>query len=180
MSHADIIAFNKAFYKKPDKIYQDNFIINHTKVTTTQRHRPVNQRGNKKEMAVTYFARRRHNVLIPICKRTFLSILALKKGRVTGVINRHFKAMGESAQENRGGPRKTQKYAPKREAVKDFIKKLVPLEIHYCRSKIKSRQYLSSELSISKLYKMFIAEKRMNIKILRHLTSEKFSKPNLT
>lgn len=158
MSHADIIAFNKAFYKKPDKIYQDNFIINHTKITTTQRHRPVNQCGNKKEMAVTYFARRRHNVLIPICKRTFLSILALKKGRVTGVINRHFKAMGEPAQENRGGRRKTQKYAPKREAVKDFIKKLQPLEIHYCRSKIKSRQYLSSELSISKLYKMFIAE----------------------
>ncbi|CAK1597411.1 unnamed protein product [Parnassius mnemosyne] len=36
LNHADIIAMNKAFYKKPDKIYQDNFIINHTKVTTTQ------------------------------------------------------------------------------------------------------------------------------------------------
>lgn len=58
---------------------------------------------------------------------------------MTGAISRHFKAMGESAQ---GGRRKTQKYAPKREAVKDFIKKLEPLEIHYCRSKIKSRQYL--------------------------------------
>lgn len=153
----DIIQFHRVFYKKPDKLYQDNFIIKHTKVTAVHRRRPVNNRGNKKDMAVTYFARRR-NSLIPVCKRTFLSILALKKGRVTGVINRHFKTMGESARENRGGDHKTKKYASKRKAITDFINKLVPLEIHYCRSKIKSRQYLSSELNINKLYKMFIAQ----------------------
>lgn len=74
-------------------------------------------------MAVTYFARRRHT-LTNVCKRIFLSILALKKGRVTGVISGHFKSVGEPAQEN----------------------------------KIKSRLYLASELSINRLYRMFIAE----------------------
>lgn len=160
-------------------MYQDNFIIKYTKVTATKRHRPVNNRGNKKEMAVTYFARRRHN-LISICKRTFLSILALKKGRVTGVINRHFKTMGESAQENRGGHSQTQKYAGKRQAIQDFIKKLVPLEIHYCRSKIKCRQYLSSDLNINKLHKMFIAEsadeyKNIKASYFREIFKTKFN-----
>lgn len=77
---------------------------------------------------------------------------------MNGVIERNMKNNGASASENRGGNHKEKKYASIRKSIKDFIKKLVPLEIHYCRSKIKSRQYLASNLNINKLHKMYIAQ----------------------
>lgn len=59
------------------------------------------------------------------------------------------------------------KYANKRKSIKEFIKKLVPLEIHYCRSKIKSRQYLASNLNINKLYKIYIAQAEEQFKSVK-------------
>lgn len=155
----DIIKFHNAFFKTPNKIQHDNFILQYTKISPIQRRRLKTGTGNKKNFSVVYYARRRTS-MIPVCRKTFLTILGLKKGRVNGVVLRNTKNDGASATENRRGNRKEKAFAGQRKSIKDFIKKLVPLEVHYCRSKIKSRQYLASNLSINKLYRMYISQAR--------------------
>lgn len=145
---------------------QDNFILKHTKASPVSRRRPKTGARSGKGFNVVYYARRRNNI-VPICRKTFLHILGLKKGRVNGVISRNFMSMGASAQENRGGDRKKVKFSAQRRSVKDFIKKFKPLEIHYCRGSIKCRQYLSSDLSIAKMYRLYkdqAAPESMNVK----------------
>lgn len=59
-----------------------------------------------KKMSAKYFIRQNESAeLIPVCKKAFLDILNLKKGRVNGVLRRHFQT-GTMAVENRGGYRK--------------------------------------------------------------------------
>lgn len=157
LTKKDIIKFHNAFYSTYNKIDQDNFILQHSKVSSIQRRRLKSGTGNKKNISIVYYVRRR-NCKIPVCRSTFLSILGLKKGRVNGVVMRNFKSNGATACENRGGNRKEKKFAGIKISIKNFIKKLVPLEIHYCRGKIKCRQYLATNLSIAKLYKMYISE----------------------
>lgn len=43
----------------------------------------------------------------------------------------------------------------------------VSLEMYYCRSKIKSRQYLASTLNINKLHKMYIAQAEEQFKSVK-------------
>lgn len=77
--------------------------------------------------------------------------------RVTGVVSRHFNS-GEMPVENRGGNRKETLYilfAEKKQFVLDFIKKFKVLESHYCRSKTSCRLYLSSDLNITKMWRLY-------------------------
>lgn len=107
----DIIKFHNAFFKTPNKIQHDNFILQYTKISPIQRRRLKTGTGNKKN--VIYYARRR-NCMIPVCRKTFLTILGLKKGRVNGVISRNSKNDEASASENRGGNRKEKALAGKK------------------------------------------------------------------
>lgn len=150
----DIVKFHAAFNKSPSKIDQDNFILQHSKASTVSRHRPRTGTRKMKGMQIVYYCRRRNN-LIPVCRKTFLEILGIKEGRVNGVIARNFKSGGASASESRGGNHKKHKYAGQKKSIQKFIKRFKPLEIHYCRGSIKCRQYLSSDLNINKLYKMY-------------------------
>lgn len=66
---------------------------------------------------------------------------------------------GTKPPETRGGARQVEKYNAKKESVKAFIKKFVPVQKHYCRAKNKHRHlHLPSELNISKMWKMYSEE----------------------
>ncbi|CAG4969721.1 unnamed protein product [Colias eurytheme] len=56
--------------------------------------------------------------------------------------------------ERRGGDRKSNLYSDRTESVKSYIKGLEALESHYVRSR-STVQYLSSDLSIKKLHKLY-------------------------
>lgn len=93
-------------------------------------------------------------VNLRVCRNTFLKVLNITKHRVIGVFNKFKKGSSHVPVETRGGNHKEAKFGPKREAVRSFICSLKACESHYSRGK-SSRVYLPSELSISKLWKMF-------------------------
>lgn len=91
-----------------------------------------------------------------MCQRAFLDTLRISHNRVHGVLSRNFES-GDMPEEKRGGDRKQSLFAEKKKSVKDFIKRFKVLESHYCRSKT-ARQYLSSDLNIKKLWRMYQTE----------------------
>lgn len=156
MTSNDRFRFHRSFYSVPDKISQDNFIIKYVEVTSVKRRRPRNNsRENGRQFSVKYtIFSRRLKLKIPICKKAFIEILCIKAARLEGVVKR-FGESGEMPQERRGGDRKTPNFASRKEAVENFVKRFKPLESHYCRSLIKQRLYLASELNIKKMWRMY-------------------------
>lgn len=151
----DIFYFHNRFYSRPDKISQDNFILQNLLLKPVNRKRPRNNTRNGRTHSKQYFVtKNKTKEKVPVCLDAFCGILRIKQGRIKGVSNR-FAATGQSPSENRGGNRKHYAFRSKREAVQKFIMKLQPLESHYCRGKIKHRIYLDPSLNISKLYKMY-------------------------
>ena len=71
---------------------------------------------------------------------------------------------GKSPKENRGGDRKYKLFDVKKNSVKTHIESFVPLESHYCRNNSK-RQYLNSDLSIKKMWKLYNASVDDNVKV---------------
>ena len=78
--------------------------------------------NRKREFTVKYFVTKAisSSIRIPVCRRTFLGILGIKKHRLFGVISRYHKS-GTSAKESRGGDRKAEKFVEKKEKVNKFI-----------------------------------------------------------
>lgn len=152
----DIFIFHKNFYKKPDKICQDNYIVKHLQVTPIQRRRPRdNTKCGQRKFTVKYkIYSRKTKQDVTVCKQTFLSALRINAGRVEGVSKR-FGETRTMPQENRGGDRKAFLFASRREAVQNFVKKFQPLESHYSRDKVKQRVYLAPELNIKKMWRMY-------------------------
>ncbi|KAJ8972212.1 hypothetical protein NQ317_018686 [Molorchus minor] len=83
--------------------------------------------------------------MVPVCQATFLNVLGLSKHRLSYVM-KTFAETGQPPVEKRGGDHKTLKFQENQEA-----------RAHYCRSETQ-RMYLPSELSISKLYRMYSAQ----------------------
>lgn len=174
----DLKNFHKTFYSNKNKKDQDNFLIKYC--TTESIKRPRGSEGKKpKSLSIKYTIREtKCGRLVPVCRQTFLDILQVKKGRVLGVLKRHHKD-GGCARETRGGDRHSNTFAERRTSVINFIKSLVPLEVHYCRSSIKVRKYLSSELNISKLWKLYCDKSSPNLKVklsyFRNIFNTKFN-----
>lgn len=57
--------------------------------------------------------------------------------------------------ERRGDNHKINKFIDQKESILHYIMTLKCIESLYCRSSSQERKYLSSDLSINKLYKMF-------------------------
>ncbi|VVC87681.1 unnamed protein product [Leptidea sinapis] len=90
---------------------------------------------------------------VPVCQTFFLKVLQITKYRVQTVMKEYFEN-GVLLTEKRGGDRVSQKNARKKLAVIGFIENLHCDEPHYCRGNTK-RYYLSSELSINKLWRLY-------------------------
>ena len=158
VSHADQVNFHQAFYSEPNKQLQDSLILKYTDTVKPSRNRSTNEeRGDKSKTIRYYIPKKDSKDRLQVCRQTFLSTLLLSKNRVQGVVNRHF-VTGNAPKESRGGDRKQQIYASRKKAVIEFIKKFRVIDSHYCRDKVTSRVYLSSDLNIHKMWKMYNEE----------------------
>ncbi|XP_039297057.1 uncharacterized protein LOC120354249 [Nilaparvata lugens] len=158
----DLKKFHSLFYKKTEKEYQDHFVLKYVEIVNVRRRRP-NQRKNqnevskyKKQMRSTrYFVLNKKKERVPVCLNAFIGILGISRFRVNN-ITKTFHEQGFIT-EKRGGFKRTAEFAPKKINVMKFIEKLQCIESHYCR-KESNRKYLSSDLSIKKLFMMYSAE----------------------
>lgn len=135
--------------------------------------------GLKKQISIDYYIRLKNGMLIKVCQKAFCGVLNVGKDRVQRVCKRQL-VTGTAPIERRGGNRKAEKFASRRNAIIAFIRKFKVMEVHYCRSKISKRQYLPSELSINKMYAMYdkeIMEVHLKVKCsyFRSVFNEKFN-----
>lgn len=120
--------------------------------------------NSKRKIATKYHIINLRGSLIPVCQKTFLDVLLIKKDRVKGIMSRYYKSGGNHPKENRGGDRKSEKYLPKKLSVQQFIEKFKCEESHYCRSKTQ-RLYLQPELNIKKMWRLYNAENDSDLRV---------------
>ncbi|XP_046661862.1 uncharacterized protein LOC124355023 [Homalodisca vitripennis] len=94
---------------------------------------------------------------VKVCRAALLTILQESKNRVQLICKKYLET-GVVPLETRGGARQVDKYNIKKDSIKSFIKTFIPVQKHYCRAKNKHRQYLPSELNITKMWKMYIEQ----------------------
>ncbi|KAK5640066.1 hypothetical protein RI129_010877 [Pyrocoelia pectoralis] len=151
----DIKHFHDAFFKKPDKIAQDHFILKHCTTYIPKRARKRKEENNKpKSLSVSYYVKRKDGLLVHVCRQTFMGILGVKKDRILNILKR-YKNENQMPLERRGGDRTKGKNNNKRAAIKTFVESLTCIQSHYCRSKTAHRFYLPAELSIRELWRMY-------------------------
>ena len=88
--------------------------------------------------------------------QSFLGILGVSRFRVNN-LTKQFHDEGILS-EKRGGFKRTAEFVTKKTCVMNFIGKLKCIESHYSRGKSK-RYYLSSDLSIRKLWRFYSSDK---------------------
>ncbi|KAL0868250.1 hypothetical protein ABMA27_007781 [Loxostege sticticalis] len=112
-----------------------------------------NTANSKRKLTIKYNVPVSGGNLKPVCQKTFLDSLQIKKDRVQGVMNRVYLSDGSPLKENRGGDRKVHNLK-----LKGWI------ESHYCRSQ-KNRIYLPSGLNIRKMWRMYNQERDEELKV---------------
>lgn len=184
LSNRDIKHFHATFYSVPKKTVQDSLILKYTTATIPSRPR---SRKNKSDQltrgcSIKYFVKRgvsapgtNVKTLIPVCRTTFLGILNLSKDRVQRVCKRHL-ITGCAPKENRGGDRKTKQFEAKKVSIKHFMENLKGTETHYCRGKVASRVYLSSDLNISKLWRMYNSSVVVDLRVKQSYFRDHFNR----
>lgn len=129
-------------------------------VPETPKRIGVASTANKKEQTKKYYVpkskltpRGRRVELVQVCQKAFTTILGISKDRIQRVCKKNMMTMA-LPKENRGGDRKSAKYADSKDSVKQFILGLKALESHYVRGRSKV-QYLTSDLNIQKLHRIY-------------------------
>lgn len=150
----DFSKFHRNFYATSDKVTQDTFLLKYCTPQTPKKA------GKRKSQTICYFipkhenlAGRRRVKLIKVCQKAMTTILGISRDRIQRICKRHLVTM-EMPKERRGGDRKTNHFSYCTESIKSFIKGLEAVESHYVRGR-STVQYLSSELNIKKLHKLY-------------------------
>lgn len=157
--------FHTLFYNNKEKSQQNAFIARYCTVEPPGRKRQRNGSRKSKAMTTGYHVRVDEQVIIPVCKDTFLRVLQLKRTRVENIV-KHVLRSGDIPKETRGGDHTSRKYLDKRDSVMKFISKFKCSKSHYCRSKT-SRVYLPATLNIKKMWRMYneSAENDLQVKL---------------
>ncbi len=95
-----------------------------------------------------------YSVLFTLAIVVFYSLIIIIGKTRLRRLGHNFSMTGQSPKENRGGYRPNEKYDRLHSSIIAFIKTLTVRQSHYSRRKT-TRQYLPSELTITKLYKMW-------------------------
>lgn len=163
--------FNEKFYKCSTKITQDNFILKFCSVQGAKRLK----NESKRTKAVKYYILGDKGVKVPVCQKTFMGALLVKKDRIQGVLKRFYEGGGQMPQENRGGDRKSEKFTIRKLSVQRFIESFKGQESHYCRSKNMNRLYLSPELNIRKMWRMYNQSYEQDLQVKQHFFRKIFN-----
>lgn len=185
LSLQDVAKIHRTYYQGADLQAKTNFILQHTVVSSAKRTRiregnaePTRKRNVSNDF---HLPKQRQGKVenVKVCRAAFLRILQESRNRVQLICTKYL-ATGLPPTESRGGARQVDKYNTKKESIKTFIKSFVPVQKHYCRAKNKHRQYLPSELSINKMWKMYLEkhpteELKCKYDFFRNVFSENFN-----
>lgn len=153
LSMQDVRKIHQKYYKSAKLEDKKNFILQHTTVSSVSRRRPKLPISSKERHVSTCFTlpKQREGITknVRVCRAAFIHILQESRDRLQRLCKNYLE-QGVTPPETRGGARKVVEYDRKRQRVIDFIKEFKPIQNHYCRGKIKLRQYLPSELSVKK------------------------------
>ncbi|XP_037302209.1 uncharacterized protein LOC119192498 [Manduca sexta] len=177
LTMTDIMNFHSSFYSSSKRSEQDALILKCCKTQKVKRRRPTKSIRLGRDFNIKYSVFRARHDCIPVCQKAFLSILGITKYRVEYALKNLFYT-GEIARERRGGNRKINKFKDQKESIRNYIMKLKCIESHYCRSSSQERKYLSSDLNINKLYKMFKDENPQSVvkqSYFRHIFNSEFN-----
>lgn len=116
--------FHHLFYKVHVRSVQNDLILKYVMVRTPCRYH--NRKGKfEREVSNCYFIPTHRNGITSqthVCQKLFLSSRCLKKDRVQ-LLCKRFLLNGDKDDEKRGGDRRSQKFADKKEAVRHFIER---------------------------------------------------------
>lgn len=182
LSLQDVRRIHNKYYQDNDLNSKKNYILQHATVSSAKRSRLPGGGISRKKVSTTYhLPKQREGKItnIKVCRAAFLRILQESRNRVQNLCQKYLEH-GITPRETRGGARNIEKYQLKKQSVMNFIKSFRALQKHYCRSKNIIRQYLSSELSISKMWKMYDEANndealKVNLEFFRKVFNENFN-----
>ena len=142
-----------------NKTDQDKYILKFMAVSSPKR-RVVNTENlkRKKTVSVKYTIRKKNGEVVPVCAASFQGVSGMSKDRLSYLASR-FHSGGKLPKEMRGGDRTGKDHKDLTIAIKNNIKKYKCRESHYGRGKSK-RGYLSSDLTVKKMWKIFCDERK--------------------
>nr|CAD7401757.1 unnamed protein product [Timema poppensis] len=160
LSMQDIRKIHFKYYKDADLQSKKNFILQHVSVSSAKRSRLPEGSNSRRKVSPTFFLpkqRQDNKENVKVCRSAFLTILQESRNRIQKLCHKYLE-LGITPPETRGGPRKQVIYEKKRDAVKEFIKTFKPIQKHYSMGRKNNtiRQYLPSELSVNKMWKMYM------------------------
>lgn len=159
----DYSKFHRHFYANASKVDQDTFLLKYCSSQTPK------QAGKKKTQTIRYFipmhvmsSKGKRIILKKVCQKAITTVLGISRDRIQRICKNHLTTMS-LPKERRGGDRRTNQYAERKESVMSFIKELKSVESHYVRGR-STVQYLSSDLSIKKLHKTYNESHSVHVK----------------
>lgn len=155
LTENDVLKFRQNLFESKSKIDQDNFILLHTRTEASKRSRVAKSEAKRDKVSSSEFFIKVAGTNVRVCRQTFEeTIKPIGKTRITGVLKRTFRS-GQIAKETRGGDHIGYRNEPKKQSVREFLKKLQVRESHYGRNK-SVRSYLPAEIkTIRNLYSMY-------------------------
>ena len=164
----------RAVLAKPKKEEQDKRLSFLMKVKSPRRRRVRGEtpKNNPTSITVNYHILRSGKEVIPVCANFFRKLFGIGVSRIMTIAKGI--QSGKGVQDKRGGDHKVGKFQAKRQKVTEFLSKLRAGESHYSRNKSK-RLYLSSTLSIRKLFIMYNNSVPDNLKVKKSFFTKNFT-----
>lgn len=145
----------KSFYALGDLQLQREFIARHCEVAEVKQR--TTKTASRRNKTLQYFLFL-NGEKIRVCKKFFLSTLSISEKFLRTSVGK-ITSTGTVQKEQRGGRYESlaEKDAALRKSVEQHINRFPKVESHYCR-KSSSRQYLHSELTLQKMYELYLLE----------------------
>lgn len=146
--------FNDYWKKRDTFKAKRNFLLKFTKAIPVKRRRSEKEVNFRKNLAYEYVLPK-NNENLKVCREFFCATLAISYKPIA-LANKDRSNTGEFlGEDQRGKHEPHNKLKPEViAAIKNHIESFPPIESHYCRKSSK-RLYLSSGLSISKMFDLF-------------------------
>lgn len=152
----EVYNFHKMFYQYKDRKSQNLFLLKHLEINPVRRQRVKDEHRKYSQSlcSTRFFVRDSKQALVQICQQAFLKILHISRHRLNNIAKRYIQ--NGDLNEKRGGVANSVKArsAQQIEDIKLFMAQFPSKESHYCRSQT-LRRYLSCDLNIEKLYRMY-------------------------
>lgn len=165
----------ESFYSVPDQSKQNTFIRGCVQASTIKRRRPVNNTKDPRSVSFRYFLRCGKDD-IRVCKKYFRETLRVSDGRIHNVCTKDEVC---AVLDGRGHKIPANKIDTS--DVEKHIQSFPAYTSHYTRAHNPNRKYLDSDLTIKKMYSLYVSKccdennEPVKEKMYYHVFSTKFN-----